>query len=34
MWYMDKVDLLLLEQLLPVSKDISQEVLVDLALRW
>ena len=34
MWYMDEVDLLLLEQLLPVSEDIPEEVLVDLALGW
>ena len=34
MWYMDEVDLLLLEQPLLVSEDISEEVLVDLALGW
>ena len=34
MWYMDEVDLLLLEQLLLVNEDIPEEVLVDLALWW
>ena len=34
MWYMDEVNLLLLEQLLLVNEDISEEVLVDLALGW